>query len=190
MLLKRQDSHQLVVGMVGVKLGDRFVQVGCANGGWLAAIAAKVGLSGRSVAVVPDEASAARARKGAARAGVLIEVEIAPPTSLPLEDAGVDLAVADDTGGLLGAMSPQDRAASVRELVRVLRPGGRIIIIGAAPRGGLGALLTRTQGGPRFFSSGDANTLLAADGFRAVRTLAEREGYVFVEGIKPRREPG
>jgi ubiquinone/menaquinone biosynthesis C-methylase UbiE len=190
MLLKRQDSHQLVVGMVGVKLGDRLVQVGCANGGWLAAIAAKVGLSGRSVAVVPDDASAARAHKGAARAGVLIEVEIAPPTNLPLEDAGVDLAIADDTGGLLGAMSPEDRVASIRELVRVLRPGGRIIIIGAAPRGGLGALLTRAQRGPRFSASGDANTLLAADGFKAVRTLAEREGYVFVEGIKPRQEPG
>jgi hypothetical protein len=27
---------------------------------------------------------------------------------------------------------------------------------------------------------------LEADGFKSVRTLAEREGLVFVEGIKPR----
>jgi ubiquinone/menaquinone biosynthesis C-methylase UbiE len=186
MLLKRQDSHQLVVGMVGVKLGDRLVQVGCANGGPLAAIAAKVGLSGRAVVVTPDDASATRAQKGAARAGVLVEVEVAPPMSLPLEDDTFDLAIADDTGGLLGAMRAEDRVASIRELVRVLRPGGRVIIIGAAPRGGLGALLMRAKSVPLFTSSGDANKLLAADGFRAVRTLAEREGYVFVEGIKPR----
>jgi ubiquinone/menaquinone biosynthesis C-methylase UbiE len=190
MLLKRQDSHQLVVGMVGVKLGDRFVQVGCAHGGPLAAIAARVGLSGRAVTVVPDDASATRAQKGARRAGVLVEVEVAQPTRLPLDDASFDVAIADDTGGLLGAMRPEDRVAAIRELVRVLRPGGRVIIIGAAPRGGFGALLTRTPRGPLFTASGDAVKLLAADGFRAVRTLAEREGYIFVEGIKPRPSSG
>jgi ubiquinone/menaquinone biosynthesis C-methylase UbiE len=190
MLLKRQGSHHLVVGMVGVKLGDRFVQVGCADGGSLAAIAAMVGLSGRAVAVVPDDASATRAQKGAARAGVLVEVGVAQPTNLPLDDASFDVAIADDTGGLLGAMRPEDRVAAIRELVRVLRPGGRVMIIGAAPRSGLGALLTRTQSGPLFTASGDASRLLAADGFKAVRTLAEREGHVFVEGIKPRPSSG
>ena len=56
------------------------------------------------------------------------------------------------------------------------------MVIGAAPRGGLGALLTRTQSGPPFVASGDAIKALEADGFRSVRTLAEREGLVFVEG--------
>ena len=80
-----------------------------------APIAAKVGLSGRAVAVVPDEASAARARKGAAQAGVLVEVEVAPPTRLPLEDGAFDLAVVDDTGGLLGAHARRgSRAADPR----------------------------------------------------------------------------
>jgi hypothetical protein len=61
-----------------------------------------------------------------------------------------------------------------------------VLVIGAAPRGGLGAVLSRTQSGPPFVASGDANKALEADGFRSVRTLAEREGLVFVEGIKPR----
>ena len=76
--------------------------------------------------------------------------------------------------------------ASIRELVRVLRPGGRVLFIGAVPRGGLGAVLSRTQSGPPFVASGDAVAALEADGFKSVRTLAEREGLVFVEGIKPR----
>ena len=71
---RKDDPHALVVGMTGVKMGDRLVQIGCAEGGRLAAVAAKVGLSGRAVAVVPDDASASRAQKGAARAGVLVEV--------------------------------------------------------------------------------------------------------------------
>src|SRR5260370_40302601 len=97
MFLKRQDPHTLAVSMTGVKMGDQFVQVGCAHGGRLGAIAGQVGLSGRAVVVAPDEASAARARKGAAEAGVLVEVEVASPTRLPIEDGGFDLALIDDT---------------------------------------------------------------------------------------------
>jgi ubiquinone/menaquinone biosynthesis C-methylase UbiE len=187
MFLKRQDPYLLVTSMTGVKLGDQLLQVGCAHGGRLGAVAAKVGLSGRAVAIVPDEAEAARARKGAASAGVLVDVEVAPPTRLPLEAGQFDLAVVDDTGGLLGTMRPEDRVASIRELVRVLRAGGRVMVIGAAPRGGLGSLLTRTQSGPPFAASGDASKALEADGFKSVRLLAEREGLVFVEGVKPRQ---
>jgi ubiquinone/menaquinone biosynthesis C-methylase UbiE len=186
MFLKRQDPYLLVVSMTGVKLGDGLLQVGCADGGRLGAVAAKVGLSGRAVLVAPDEASAARARKGAAAAGVLVDVEVAPPTRLPVTDGDFDLAVVDDTGGLLGTMRPEDRVASIRELLRALRPGGRVIVIGAGTRGGFGALLTRAQSGPPFVASGEAVQALEADGFRSVRTLAEREGLVFVEGVKPR----
>ena len=186
MFLKRDPPHLLIVGMTGVKLGDRLVQIGCAHGGRLAAIAGKVGLSGRAVTVVPDETSASRARKGAENAGVLVEIEVAAPNRLPLDESGFDLAVVDDTAGLLGAMRAEDRVASIRELRRVLRPGGRVMFVGAAPRAGLGAILARAQSGLPFAASGDANKALEADGFKSVRTLAERDGLVFVEGIKPR----
>src|SRR5262249_9255083 len=141
MFLKRDNPHALVVGMTGVKMGDRLLQVGCAHGGRLGAVAVKVGLSGRAAVSVPDEPSAARARKGAADAGVLVDVHVAPPTRLPFDDAAFDLAVVDDTGGLFGTMRAEDRVASVRQLVRVLRPGGRVVMVGATPRGGIGALL-------------------------------------------------
>jgi ubiquinone/menaquinone biosynthesis C-methylase UbiE len=186
MFLKKSDPYLLIVGMTGVKMGDRFVQVGCAHGGRLAAVAGKVGLSGRAAVVAPDEASAVRARKAAEDAGVLVEVEVAPPARLPLGDGEFDVAVVDDTAGLFGTMRPEGRVAAIRELVRVLRPGGRALVVGAVPRGGLGAVLSRTQSGPPFVASGDALKALEADGFKSVRTLAEREGLVFVEGLKPR----
>ena len=187
MFLKKGDPYLLIVGMTGVKMGDKFLQVGCAHGGRLAAVAGKVGLSGRAVVVAPDEPSAARARKAAEEAGVLVEVEVAAPTQLPLANDEFDLAVVDDTAGLFGTMRPEWRVAATRELVRVLRGGGRVLVVGAAPRGGLGAVLSRTQSGPPFVASGDATKALEADGFKSVRTLAEREGLVFVEGIKPRQ---
>lgn len=179
---RRDDPFMLIVGMTGIKMGDRFVQIGCAHGGRFAAIGARVGLSGRAVVVVPDEASAARARRGAEQAGVLVEIESAPPTRLSLDDESFDLAVFDDTGGLLATLNANDQVLAIREARRILRPGGRVMVIGAAPRGGLAALFSRAQSGPPF----DPTALLAADGFRSVRTLAERDGLVFVEALKPR----
>jgi SAM-dependent methyltransferase len=117
---------------------------------------------------------------------VLVEVETVSGTALPFEAGMFDLVIIDDTGGGFGAMRAEDRAATVREAARVVRPGGRAMIIGTAPREGLAALISRAQTGPSFTASGDANRALEADGFRGVRTLAEREGLVFVEGIKPR----
>ena len=178
---RREEPHLLTVRMAGVKMGDRIVQIGCVDGSRLAAVAGQVGLSGAALAILPDDASAARARSGAARAGVLVEVEVAPPTQLKAADGAFDLALFDDTGGLLTAMSASERTAALREAFRVLRPGGRVMIIGAAKRVGLAALFAKDQ-----VVSSDLTPHLQSGGFRTVRTLAEREGLVFVEGLKPR----
>jgi ubiquinone/menaquinone biosynthesis C-methylase UbiE len=179
---RRDDPFALLVGMTGVKLGDRVVQIGCAHGGRLAAVAAKVGLSGHAVAVVPDEESAVRARKGAADAGVLVEIEIAPLSALPAERDAFDLAIVDNTGALLTRLQPAEQTALAVEIARVLRPAGRLMVVGATPQGGLAAMLSRGETGPPF----DPEPPLKAGGFKSVRTLAAREGLVFVEGIKPR----
>jgi ubiquinone/menaquinone biosynthesis C-methylase UbiE len=179
---RRGDPHMLVVGMTGVRLGERFMQIGCGDGGRLAAVAAKVGLSGRALVVVSDAASAARAQKGAEAAGVLIEVETAPATSLPVEAGTFDVLVVDDTEGLIAAMSTEDRNRTFGQALRALRPGGRVMVIGSGPRSGIRALFARAPAGPRI----DPTPLLQSNGFRSVRTLAEREGLVFVEGVKPR----
>jgi len=185
MFLKRDNPHTLVVGMAGVKMGDRLVQIGCAHGGRLGAVAANVGLSGRAAAVVPDESSAAQARKGAEHAGVLVDVHVAPLDALPMDAAAFDVAVVDDTGGAIGAMAASARDAALREIARVLRPGGRVVMIGATPVSGLGAILSRAAG-PPFVSSGEATDALGAAGFRSARIIGEREGLAFVEAMKPR----
>jgi len=184
---KREAPYPLVVGMTGVKLGDRVLQIGCSNGGPLAAIAAKVGLSGRALAVVADEASMARAQKAAASLGVLVEVEQSNTARLPADDGVFDLVILDDAGGSFSAMRETDRASTLREAARVVRPGGRVMIIGATPLQGLSALLSRGPAAPSIAVSGEAASALETAGFRGARTLAEREGLIFVEGIRPRQ---
>lgn len=178
---RREDPHALVVRMTGVQTGERVLLIGCAHGPRIAAVAVRVGMSGRAVAVVFDEASGARLHKAAEGAGALIEIETSRPGRLPVDEGAFDLALIDDTGGLLGGMRPEDRVATLREAYRALRPGGRVMVLGTGERAGLGALLSRRQAPPF-----DPLPSLEAEGFKAGRRLAEREGLAFYEAVAAR----
>ena len=179
------DPHLLAVSMTGVKLGDRVAFVGCPDADRIAAIAAKVGLSGRAAAAMPDAAATARMNKAAANAGVLVDTDLADAKSLPYGDGDFDLVVVDDTGAFIEQLPDGDRPAVAREIVRVLRPGGRVVVVGGGEPEGLTRLMSKTPASP-LVVSGAVNTLLESNGFGIVRTLAEREGLVFIEGLKPR----
>ncbi len=178
----KSNPYMFITGMTGVKMGDRMLQVGCSDGGALAAVAAKVGLSGRALAVVPDIATAVRVQKGAQRQGVLVDVEVAPPAPLPADDTDYDLVVVDDATSQFASLDAAAQTTIVREAVRVLKPGGRVLVISALPAEGLAAMLGRGPKGPAY----DATPILEAGGCRFVRLLGEREGLRFVEGTKSR----
>jgi ubiquinone/menaquinone biosynthesis C-methylase UbiE len=146
-----------------------------------ATLAAKVGLTGRACAV--DEAAAAveRTRRTLEREGVLAEVSSAPYALLPFDAGSFDLVVLCD---VLPTLPYEQRVAAVHEALRVLRAGGRCMAVDTAPRGGLGGLLAPKGADPQYHARGGAETALAAEGFRATRTLAHREGWIFAEGIK------
>ena len=173
--------------MTGVTLGDRLLLVGCTDPSLLGAISSKVGLSGRACAIVPNESQAARARRGAEQAGVLLDIETAHLDRFPFEAGAFNLVVVDDQEGLLSSARPELRVAILQESLRTLTPRGRIIVIERAPRAGLGALL-RSSGpspvDPHYQASGGATAALEAEGFKGVRRLAERNGLSFFEGVR------
>jgi ubiquinone/menaquinone biosynthesis C-methylase UbiE len=178
---RHNDPHALVVGMTGAKLGDRLAQIGCVDGARMAAIAAKVGVSGRAQTIVSDQTAAERARKGAALAGVPVQIDVAPLTKMPAADAAFDLVVVDDTAGLFASVPPQRRLSVVGEIFRILCPGGRVVVIGPQARGGMiGAIFSRLES-PTFHVARS----LTREGFGSVRTLAERDELTFVAAIKP-----
>lgn len=173
--------------MTGVALGDRLLQVGCTDASLLGAIGSKVGLSGRVCAVVPDDVHAARAKRAAEKSGFLLELETGALDQFPFEDGAFNLIVVDSQEGLLSGMRPEQRVATLQQAFRTLAARGRIVVIERGERGGLGALFrppASAPADPHYRSSGGAVAALEAEGFRAPRLLAERDGLSFFEGVR------
>ena len=168
---KSAPTEPLAVTMAGVKLGDRFLAVGVRDPALIAALATRAGLTGQAHAIEADEARIEKARAAIEHEGALVDVIGASWKTWPFDAGSIDVAVIPN---LLPALTPEERAHCVAETLRVLRPGGRVVVIDGGRRG----LLAR--GGPQI----DAQQPLKDAGFAAVRLLAETGGTTYVEGIK------
>jgi SAM-dependent methyltransferase len=165
-LRKAKQREELPVTMTGVRMGERALQIGIDEPSLVGAIAAKVGLSGHAAVAVADDAAAATARAAAEKAGVLVDLQVAPLHALPFPADSFDVVVVHARSGWLSALDEAGRQAVLLEVHRVLRGGGRMVAIEAP--------------------GGTAADALPLAGFRAARVLAERDGYRFAEGLKPR----
>jgi ubiquinone/menaquinone biosynthesis C-methylase UbiE len=172
--------HQTALAMIGAKPGQQILVLGARDGGLAAAIAGVTGLNGRTVVIDPSAESEARVDSAAAEAGVL--VEFAQESLLRLSSATdlFDVVVLNQTLGEPGV----DRAALVNEAARVIRPGGRLIVIEGEAASGIRSLFQRPP--QRAFTGTAAKDLLTAAGLRGSRILAETGGVTFVEAAKPR----
>jgi ubiquinone/menaquinone biosynthesis C-methylase UbiE len=176
--LRKSSLERLPVAMSGVRMGERVLQIGIDDPSLAGAIAAKVGLSGHAALVVANERQAAQASAAAARAGALIDVQVTGHETLPFSDDSFDVVVLH-AGGLTAPLNDAAGVSMLRESLRVLRSGGRIVVIEGSPRG----LMARFRAHERP-DGGVALGALGAAGFKAARLLAEREGYRFFEAVK------
>jgi len=170
----------LAIAMSGVRMGERLLQIGMDTPAVTGLLAAKPGLSGESAMVVPDDATAVSAKRAAENASALVNIRVHALDALPFEQQAFDLVIFHNREGQLANLGDTQRTQVLQECRRVLRPGGRIVVINKGTPSGMTAIFqSRKETGE------PALTLktLAAAGFRSVRPLGDRDGYSFVEGM-------
>lgn len=102
--------------------GETAVDVGSGTGAEVRRLAAAVGESGRAVGIEPHAGLRAVAEERSAGTGAtFVDAEA---THLPFEDGTVDVVRCERVFQHL-----TDPAGAVREFARVLRPGGRVVVI-------------------------------------------------------------
>jgi ubiquinone/menaquinone biosynthesis C-methylase UbiE len=183
---RKSNLDPLAVTMAGVKLGDRLLVMGTADTALITALAGKVGLTGRACVLDASESATTSAARLIEREGAFVETYTAPWTMLPFERDTFDAVVLRN---VLNAIEAEARLRSAAEVLRVLRAGGRAVVVEDQRRSRLAGMVRAGMTDPQYARSGGAVHVLDAAGFKAVRTLAEREGQIFVEGVKA-RAPG
>jgi SAM-dependent methyltransferase len=108
-----------------VRAGETVLDHACGAGVDLLLAARRVGPSGRAIGVDMTPAMREQAAAGAAAAGLsaIVEVRAGLFEDLPVDDASVDLVISN---GVLN-LAP-DKPRVLREIARVLRPGGRLYL--------------------------------------------------------------
>jgi ubiquinone/menaquinone biosynthesis C-methylase UbiE len=108
-----------------IEPGETVLDVGCGAGMDLLLAAKRVGLRGKAIGVDMTLAMCERARAGAVETGVWqnVDVRAGSAEELPVEDESIDVVMSN---GVIN-LSP-DKTRAFQEILRVLRPGGRLYL--------------------------------------------------------------
>ncbi len=108
-----------------LRAGDEVLDVGCGTGTLTLALAERVGPAGSAVGVDASPEMIDAAREKSSGVGIGAEFDLVPAQDLPFPDGRFDAVVTSLT---IHHLPPEDRVGALREIIRVVRPGGRVVI--------------------------------------------------------------
>jgi len=137
--------REKVVDLAGIQSGDRVLDVGCGTGTLAVTAKQRVGRTGTVYGIDPSPEMIARAIKKARKAVVEVVFKEAIVEALPFPDEYFDTVLSTL---MLHHLPPKAREECAREMVRVLKPGGRVLVVdfGSSGKKGLVGHLHRRHG--------------------------------------------
>lgn len=123
----------MLIDLVALRPGERMLDVGCGIGEPAIRLAAKVDAVITGVSINRGQVLTATDRASAAGVSDRVRFEEADALALPYDDASFDAAWAFES------LLHTDRDKALREIHRMLRPGGRLVIADLLQRGPLSA---------------------------------------------------
>jgi ubiquinone/menaquinone biosynthesis C-methylase UbiE len=125
LVLGRERAYrERLVDLARVVPGDSILDVGCGTGTLAIAFGRRLGPASRVRGIDASSEMIAAGRRKAHRAGVAIEFEEALAEALPFRDGSFDVVTSTT---VLHCVSAAARPQCLREMRRVLKPGGRLL---------------------------------------------------------------
>lgn len=166
------------VAEFGLRRGDRVLDAGCGTGRALGPLRSAVGPTGIVVgADLTPQMLAAAQRAGRAAHGTLLLTDVA---RLPLRDGALDAVFAS---GLIAHLP--DPAVNLRELARVVRPGGRLALFHPIGRAALAARHGRELTAQDLRAEGNLGPLLAGSGWDMI-SYSDEDARFLVLAVRHR----
>lgn len=119
------EAHQKLAEQADLEAAHRVLEIGCGTGN-LALLVKRTRPELEVVGLDPDPKALARARRKANRAGLSLGLDRGFADELPYPDASFDRVL---SALMFHHLEEDQRPATLREVVRVLRPGGSLHLV-------------------------------------------------------------
>jgi ubiquinone/menaquinone biosynthesis C-methylase UbiE len=133
-LLGVDKTKRRLIEQAELKSGFRVLDIGCGTGS-LAVLIKRMHPEVEVIGVDPDPAALSVSERKASRAGLSIEFDRGFSDHLSYPDASFDRVF---SSFMFHHLEPSERAATLREIRRVLKSGGSLHLLDFAPRDGKG----------------------------------------------------
>jgi ubiquinone/menaquinone biosynthesis C-methylase UbiE len=120
---RRRQVYDGLVALSGARPGDRILDIGCGTGYFTRRAAHAVAPGGHAIGIDPSRPVVDYATT---RAPANCTFQTASAQALPHADASFDVVISSLA---IHHLAPADRPTAVGEMRRVLRPGGRLLIV-------------------------------------------------------------
>ncbi len=117
-----------------LKAGEAVLDVGCGTGDLTLRAARRVGAEGRAVGIDASPNMVKIARRKAAKKGRDVDFRVAPIEDLPFADGEFDAAL---SSFMIHHLPDDLKLRGLAEVRRVLKPGGRLVVVDLKPGGGI-----------------------------------------------------
>ena len=159
--------REKMIGLARLKPGETVLDAGCGTGTLAIAAKRRVGSTGRVFGIDASPEMIARAAKKAGKAGLGIEFRNASIETLPFQDAQIDVVLSTL---MLHHLPRQVRENGLREIRRVLKPGGRLLVVDFGQSERPQGLIGRIHHGHGHVAPAEVAALLHSAGLNVIQS--------------------